>query len=73
MITFSTKIRECDFHKIILDNMNISDDYIDELHHSIMNERGDEPIKFMPFFIMVQAYFDHEFIRELTGNLDADL
>lgn len=73
MITFSAKIRECAFHKVILDNMNFQENYLDALQYSIIIERGDEPIKFLPFFMMVQAHVDHEFIQALTGNLDADL
>lgn len=74
MITFSAKIRECAFQKVILDNMNFQENYLDALHYQLMIERGDEPIKFLPFFMMVQAHFDHEFFQSVTGgNMDADL
>jgi hypothetical protein len=67
------QLRECQFNKVLLDNMHIQENYIEALYYQVHTQRGDDQIKFLPFFISVQAYVDHEFFLSVTGNLDADL
>lgn len=73
MIVPPLQLKECSFNKAVLDNMNFQENYLEMLYYQIHTQRGDEQIKFFQFFMIVQAFFDHEFFLSVTGNLDADL
>jgi hypothetical protein len=39
----------------------------------VMNDQGNEPIKFLPFYLHVLLMNDYGCMLDNTGNLDADL
>jgi hypothetical protein len=67
------QLRECQFNKVLLDNMNIQENYIEALYYQVHTQQCDEQIKFLPYFMSIQVYVDNEFFMSVTGNLDADL
>ena len=55
MIVPPIQLKECSFNKAILDNMNFQEDYIEALYYQVHTQQGDEPIKFLPYFLKLSA------------------
>ena len=61
------------FSKMLQDNGNWYRDYYRWLFLRVIEELGDEKIKYFLFYYHALAVQDNEFILDAFGNLDADL